>query len=350
MKKLDCKDLIDGCSSADEFAVRLIAGVSSEEWCQLEQGGFEGEINDFNRATLLRLRERGVDDAPSGPFDAADVERMADLLQSFLGQHMPDDPDAGRWIMFSCLALAFVFREPLHPIERVQAEARVADGKATYYCPAREGDETLCGYCVCRPMSELLEIEDRVVTRTLQAHGEKSADIHALLLRSGMVEANVISTSALAFCEEVRQICAGNACGSYDSCWACPPAVGTLEECRRRCLSFDAMLLFSRAYLLEDSFDFAGMANALSDFKKRVVNVAPALRERAGQALVLSNEGCGICSECTWPDAPCRFPDKCLHSIEGYGLTVSALASSAGMRYFNGPNTVTFFGAVLYNA
>lgn len=36
------------------------------------------------------------------------------------------------------------------------------------------------------------------------------------------------------------------------------------------------------------------------------------------------------------------------HSIEGYGLSVPQLAEAAGMRYSNGPNTVTFFGAILY--
>jgi hypothetical protein len=36
-------------------------------------------------------------------------------------------------------------------------------------------------------------------------------------------------------------------------------------------------------------------------------------------------------------------------SLEAYGVNVSALASAAGMKYINGQNTVTYFGAVLFD-
>jgi hypothetical protein len=35
-------------------------------------------------------------------------------------------------------------------------------------------------------------------------------------------------------------------------------------------------------------------------------------------------------------------------SLEAYCINVSALASSADMKYINGQNTVTYFGAVLF--
>ena len=65
--------------------------------------------------------------------------------------------------------------------------------------------------------------------------------------------------------------------------------------------------------------------------------------------LLLSNEGCGRCTACTYPDAPCRFPQLLHHSLEGYGFIVSDLAKEAGIRYHNGANTVTYFGALLFN-
>jgi hypothetical protein len=36
-------------------------------------------------------------------------------------------------------------------------------------------------------------------------------------------------------------------------------------------------------------------------------------------------------------------------SLEAYGVNVSKLAASAGMKYINGQNTVTYFGAVLFS-
>jgi hypothetical protein len=71
--------------------------------------------------------------------------------------------------------------------------------------------------------------------------------------------------------------------------------------------------------------------------------VAPFLEDY----FLLSNEGCGKCQSCTYPDAPCRFPEKMHHSIEGYGFIISELAKLAGIQYNNGVNTVTFFGGLL---
>ena len=87
----------------------------------------------------------------------------------------------------------------------------------------------------------------------------------------------------------------------------------------------------------------------MKTFKVTVDRFAEAVKEHMDDALILSNEGCGRCKDCTYPDAPCRFPDKLYPSIEGFGFIVSELAQQAGIKYNNGPNTVTFFGAVLYN-
>ncbi|MFQ6804175.1 MAG: DUF2284 domain-containing protein [Lachnospiraceae bacterium] len=44
---------------------------------------------------------------------------------------------------------------------------------------------------------------------------------------------------------------------------------------------------------------------------------SPGSTAPAGAFLILSNEGCDLCSECTYPEAPCRFPDRSHGSIEG---------------------------------
>nr|WP_305142352.1 DUF2284 domain-containing protein [uncultured Acetatifactor sp.] len=69
-----------------------------------------------------------------------------------------------------------------------------------------------------------------------------------------------------------------------------------------------------------------------------------------------------LCASCTWGpgDAisarsapgwrtihPCRFPDMAISSLEAHGINVSRLAAECGMKYINGQNTVTYFGAVL---
>lgn len=169
-----------------------------------------------------------------------------------------------------------------------------------------------------------------------------AADVH-------FSETGWIDTAQLRFYPQVRKLCEENTCRSYGTSWACPPAIGTLEECEIRVRGYSKMLLFSKKYELEDSFDFEGMMDGMKDFKKSVDAFSRRLSGRLPEHLLLSNEGCGRCAECTYPNAPCRFPHLLHHSLEGYGFIVSELAVQAGIRYHNGANTVTYFGALLCN-
>ena len=175
-----------------------------------------------------------------------------------------------------------------------------------------------------------------------------SEQLQQICLNGIFTAAGIIPVASVRFSQEVRNACEQNVCRSYNTTWACPPAVGTVEECRQRIAKFDTMLLFSHCYPLEDSFDFEGMMAALLDFKKRVDLFSEKVITFRSDFLLLSNEGCHRCKDCTYPHAPCRFPEKLYHALEGYGFLVSDLAAQAGIRYHNGANTVTFFGALLF--
>ena len=168
------------------------------------------------------------------------------------------------------------------------------------------------------------------------------------IINSGFYEYGEIALDKLVFHEEIRQICEDNSCRGYGKTWACPPAVGTLEECKARCLSYQHFILFSGRYELEDSFDFEGMKNALCLFKGAADRLDEALAGKLAHYRILSNEGCIRCAKCSYPDSACRFPKQLFHSIEGYGFLVSELADLAGITYNNGPGTLTYFGALLY--
>ena len=165
----------------------------------------------------------------------------------------------------------------------------------------------------------------------------------------GFTESGFLETENLKYYPEVRAICEGNTCRGYGASWACPPAVGTIEECKARVSEYDKMLLFSKKYDLEDSFDFEAMTEGMRDFKKLCDDFNKEAKSVLSEYLLLSNEGCGRCARCTYPDAPCRFPELLYHSLEGYGFIVNELAKEAGMRYNNGSNTVTYFGALLFS-
>ena len=168
---------------------------------------------------------------------------------------------------------------------------------------------------------------------------------------AGIFECGLIKTSQLNFRDDIRKICEENSCHSYGKSWACPPAVGTLEECKERLLRYENMLVFTGKYDMDGQFDFEGWGKSMKDFKKLVWKFDEELedlKDSLPEYLLLWNEGCGVCKECSYPDAPCRFPEKMHHSLEGYGLWVSELARLAEVKYNNGPNTITYFGALLY--
>lgn len=58
--------------------------------------------------------------------------------------------------------------------------------------------------------------------------------------------------------------------------------------------------------------------------------------------LLLSNEGCQRCQNCT-------YPDMLLPAVESYGILVTELAESAGIFYKKGSDSVTYFGLLCFD-
>ena len=169
-------------------------------------------------------------------------------------------------------------------------------------------------------------------------------------LRSlGFHDCGVVDTKKVRFLTEIRKMCEVNTCRAYGTTWACPPAVGTIEECRHRVQAYEKMLVLNGRYELEDSFDFEAMQEGAQRFRESCRALNERLRGNGEDYIMLSNEGCDLCRKCTYPDAPCRFPGRAMGSLEGYGIFVSELANQAGVKYNNGPNTVTYFGALICN-
>ena len=147
-----------------------------------------------------------------------------------------------------------------------------------------------------------------------------------------------------------RTLCERNSCGFYNACWTCPPAVGTIEELMAKAKAYRRILVYQTVSPLEDSYDIEGMQEAAKRHNRLVQHVREAANAEHPGCLVLGAGTCGVCARCSKrDDQPCRFPDKAILSLESCGIDVSALARLAGLKYINGANTVTYFGAVLYN-
>ncbi len=165
----------------------------------------------------------------------------------------------------------------------------------------------------------------------------------------GIHEYAFMNTGDLVFSQGVRNLCEMNSCGEYGKTWACPPGVGTMEECQSKLLRYQHFFVFTTLHPLEDSYDFEGMMEGKERHRERCPAIAALFEKEYQDVFILSAEGCGRCERCTYPDAPCRFPDTLYPSIESYCVEVNRLAASAGIHYINGANTVTYFGCIFYD-
>ena len=145
-------------------------------------------------------------------------------------------------------------------------------------------------------------------------------------------------------------MCAANTCQAYGHSWACPPACGDIADFQRQMGSYEHCLVMQTVAELEDDFDFETMQEAGERHKQRVLALVEALDAAglSGSTMTLSAGTCTLCSPCTYPDAPCRFPEKRLVSMEAAGLVVSDVCTLAGIPYNHGPQTIAYSGCVLY--
>ena len=150
---------------------------------------------------------------------------------------------------------------------------------------------------------------------------------------------------------EVRDMCAVGKCHMYGKTWACPPGCGTIEEYQQLFDRSDTCIVVQSVGQLEDEFDFETMMETEQVHKERfmalVDKVRAAASDQDAKATFLSAGACVICKECTYPDAPCRFPERRLTSMEAAGLVVSDVCTSANIPYNHGKNTIAYSSCVL---
>ncbi len=154
-------------------------------------------------------------------------------------------------------------------------------------------------------------------------------------------------TDLVQFQEGVAAMCRMNYCGMYGRTWMCPPGVGDYRKLEKQFRLYRRFFVFTTKHEIEDSFDIEGMGRGKDAHRLVQDKVQEALRGLPCR--LLGAGGCGICAKCSYPDVPCRFPEKAVPSMEACGINVVELSRDMGIHYINGQNTVTYFSMVFFD-
>ena len=165
--------------------------------------------------------------------------------------------------------------------------------------------------------------------------------------KCGFLYTAPLKVSTLEFLQDIRDMCNPNQCENYNKSWSCPPACASLEEMREKVVSFESGILAQTVGELEDSYDWDGIMEAGARQKECFAKLWAELKNECEDVLAMGTGVCKICESCTYPDAPCRFPDKMEVSMEACGLFVSKVCTDNGLAYNYGPNKIAFTSCFL---
>jgi len=172
----------------------------------------------------------------------------------------------------------------------------------------------------------------------------------AILLKAD--HAAIAEVSQIKFVEEFRKACEQNTCGKYNTNWVCPPAVGDFAELKMRACQYKQGLFFQTVHQLAKTFDWPGMmaAKKVHDAVFRGILDNVRNKHNLKNILPLNAGACEVCSRCAYLDnEACRLPDQAFASVEAYGIDVINLEKACGIPYYNGKNTVSYVGLILFN-
>ena len=157
-----------------------------------------------------------------------------------------------------------------------------------------------------------------------------------------------IDPRALEFNGRIRWICE-HECPMYGTTWACPPGVGSLEECERKCASYENCLLISSIVEVSDIANLEETLATRPDHEALTNQVRDIMEEQGIQPYVLSTEACAICERCAILDGqPCRHPERMHPCVESHGINVVPILETLGLEFQFGANVVTWISLLFF--
>ena len=172
-------------------------------------------------------------------------------------------------------------------------------------------------------------------------------ELEKIAKKCGFTYTAPLAVSTMQMRQDVRDMCAQNTCGQYGKNWCCPPGCGDLETCQKNVNACKDGILVQTVGALEDEMDGEGMMEAQAEHAEHFLAMVDRLHELGVPMLPLGAGTCTRCKTCTYPDAPCRFPEKQISSMEAYGMLVMQVCKDNHLDYYYGPTSIAYTGCFL---
>lgn len=157
-----------------------------------------------------------------------------------------------------------------------------------------------------------------------------------------------LSPDSLEFSQRIRMICQQE-CPMYGKTWACPPAVGSVEECMDKCLRYDSCLMIATITEVEDIANIEKSLATRGEHEALTGQVRELLRQQGVEPYILSTEACAVCEHCAYLEGqPCRFPERMHPCVESHGINVIPALEEQGIPFLYGENVVTWVSLLFY--
>lgn len=171
-------------------------------------------------------------------------------------------------------------------------------------------------------------------------------ELEALAKEAGFTGFGRLDPATIELKTEVRDMCA--ACQMYDKRWSCPPGCGSLEELARTLQGYRQGILVQSTGDIEDSFDFEAMQEIEATHRARFTALHEELVNKKVPHLALGAGCCTMCKTCTYPNDPCRFPEKMISSMEAWGMVVLEVCKANDLTYYYGSDKMTYTSCILF--
>ena len=158
-----------------------------------------------------------------------------------------------------------------------------------------------------------------------------------------------VDPKTLEFSERIRYICQAE-CPRYGQSWACPPGVGSVEECKARCLGYENCLMVGTITECETIADMETTLATRPAHEAVTDQVAELLRQQGVEPFILSTDSCAICQNCTCPEGkPCRHPQRMHPCIESHGINIIPTLEENGLEFQYGGDIITWYSMLFFN-